>query len=276
MRSNHPTENRFNVDTGVPPEVSRDAKRLPSEATCVASGSGIRVYRFNTGPFCWYVIEESGRLALVDAGFPGHYRAFRRGIAHLGFEVRDVVGIVLTHAHSDHTGFAARVSREAGAPIFVHSKDANMAQRILQLPWLTLLGNAWRPWGSGILLHATLNGIFTCPRIRQVETITDAQEIDIPGRPVVIHTPGHTPGHVSLHVRSASALFAGDAVLTQSLRTGRSQQPMAPEKPYNMDDREARRSVTRLRGLDTVTILPGHGCSWTGDASKLESGLVAS
>ena len=183
--------------------------------------------------------KSRGVLPSSTPGFPGHYHMFHRGIAKLGFGVEDVVGIVLTHAHSDHTGFAARVSREAGAPIFVHRQDARMAKRVLQLPWLTLFGNAWRPWGGKMLLHATLNGVFTCPRIRQIDTIADGQVVDIPGRPTVIHTPGHTPGHIALHVGSASTLFAGDAVLTRSLRTGRLQQPLAPEKPYNMDDQEA-------------------------------------
>ena len=245
------------------------AKQSGEDSSCVAKGGNTRIYHFNTDPFCWYVIEESGRLTLIDAGFPGHYRVFRHGIARLGFSVDDVAGIVLTHAHTDHTGFAARLSRESGAPIFVHHDDATKARSILQLPWLTLLGNAWRPWGSGMLWHATMNGIFTCPRIRQVDTFTDGQELDLPGRPVVIHTPGHTPGHVSLHVKSASSLLAGDAVLTQSLRTGRSQPPLVPERPYNMDDQEARRSILRLRGLGEVTVLPGHGRAWTGDASQL-------
>ncbi len=246
-----------------------DSKHIDIDEECVVSGSSVRIFRFDTDPFCWYVVEEASRLALVDAGFPGHYFTFRSGIERLGFGIKDVVGIVLTHAHTDHTGFAARLSREADAPIFVHRDDAIKARRILQLPWLTLLGNAWRPWCAGMLWHATRNGIFTCPRIRQVQTIADGQELDIPGRPVVIHTPGHTPGHASLHVKAASALLAGDAILTQSLRTGRVQQPLVPEKPYNEDDREARRSIARLRGLGEIIVLPGHGHKWTGDSSEL-------
>lgn len=248
---------------------SSDTKQKENLASYVASGRGVRVHHFNTDPFCWYVIEESSRLTVVDAGFPGHYRVFRRGIARLGFGVKDVSGIVLTHAHTDHTGFAARLSRETRAPIYLHHDDATKAKHILQLPWLTLLGNAWRPWGAGMLLHATRNGIFTCPRIRWVETISDGQELDVPGRPIVIHTPGHTPGHASLHLEAASVLLAGDAVLTQSLRTGHSQRPLVPEGPYNMDDPEARRSVSRLRGLGDVTVLPGHGNAWTGNSAKL-------
>ncbi len=27
------------------------------------------IYHFDTGPFNWYIIEDEGRLTLVDAGF---------------------------------------------------------------------------------------------------------------------------------------------------------------------------------------------------------------
>ena len=46
------------------------------------------VYHFDTGPFNWYVIRQDGRLTVVDAGFPGHYATFLRGIRALGCEVR--------------------------------------------------------------------------------------------------------------------------------------------------------------------------------------------
>jgi len=42
------------------------------------------IHHFETGPFNWYVIEESGRLTLVDAGFPGHYRVFLDGLRSIG------------------------------------------------------------------------------------------------------------------------------------------------------------------------------------------------
>ena len=270
MKRTSPPKAASNVEVAIREQQACDTKRAPLDVTCVASGKDVRIYHFQTDPFCWYVIEESGRLAVVDAGFPGHYRVFRRGIAQLGFGVEDVEGIVLTHAHSDHTGFAARLCGDAKAPIFVHSHDATMAQRVLQLPWVTLLGNAWRPWGSGMLLHAARNGLFTCPRIRHVHTLADGHEVDMPGRPIVIHTPGHTPGHIALHVNSASALLAGDSVLTQSLLTGKSQPPLVPERPFNMNDQEAHRSVARYRGLGEITILPGHGRAWTGDFAELD------
>lgn len=94
---------------------------MPLETYPIVGGGA--VHRFDTGTFNWYVIEQGGRLTLVDAGFPGHYSIFRRGIAALGRSMADLEAIVLTHAHADHMGFMERLRRETGVPIFVHEAD---------------------------------------------------------------------------------------------------------------------------------------------------------
>ena len=40
----------------------------------------------------------------------------------------DVRAIVLTHGDTDHIGFAERLRRERGIPVFVHGLDANRAR----------------------------------------------------------------------------------------------------------------------------------------------------
>ena len=35
------------------------------------------VHHFQTGPFNWYVVEEAGRITLVDAGFPGIFPSLK-------------------------------------------------------------------------------------------------------------------------------------------------------------------------------------------------------
>ena len=37
--------------------------------------------------------------------------------------------MLLTHAHSDHTGFAERARTEAGAPVWIHRADEQAARR---------------------------------------------------------------------------------------------------------------------------------------------------
>lgn len=226
------------------------------------------LYHFDTGPFNWYVIAQGGRLTLVDAGFPGHYAIFRSGIQTLGYTVADVEAIILTHAHADHLGFAQRVHQETNAPIFIHEADQAAAQQRLQLPWYGLLSNAWRPYTFKMLLHATINGVFTMPRIIKIRTFKDGEQLDIPGMPHVIHVPGHTPGEVAFYLPESSILLSGDTLVTRNLLSGETGQPRVISPVLTDDYRVARQSIGRFCELGELTLLPGHGQAWTGSIAE--------
>lgn len=229
---------------------------------------GGAVHRFDTGTFNWYVIEQGGRLTLVDAGFPGHYSIFRTGIAAIGRSLADLDAIILTHAHADHMGFIEHLRRESGVPVFVHGDDARYAQRRLQLPWFGLLSNAWHPYMARILTHATINGVFTMPGISQVQTVKDGQILDVPGKPVVIHAPGHTKGQIALYVPGAKVLFAGDALVTRNLITGRIGAPSVVVPILSDDHGLSLKSLDKLKELGPVTLLSGHGTPWVGNSKE--------
>lgn len=226
------------------------------------------IHHFQTDPFNWYVIEEAGRLTLVDAGFPGHYATFTAGLRSLGKTVKDIEAIVLTHSHADHTGFAQRVSVESGAPVWIHRDDVGRAAQVLELPWYGLLSNAWRPFVAGMLTRAMINGAFTMPRVPNARALTDGQRLDIPGRPEVIHVPGHTPGQIALHLPDRGVLFSSDAIVTQNLFTGASGTPQVPGRLLNDNDAMTRRSLDRLSDLGPVTMLTGHGPMWRGEVRE--------
>ncbi|MEM9702747.1 MAG: MBL fold metallo-hydrolase [Planctomycetota bacterium] len=226
------------------------------------------VHHFETGPFNWYVIEQGGRLTLVDAGFPGHYATFRAGLERLGKGLSDLEAVVVTHAHADHIGFAERVRREADVPAFVHEADADAITKPRQLPWLGLTANAWRPGTFPMLVHATFNGVFVGPGVSGAKTFADGQVLDIPGRPHVWHTPGHTPGEVCLWLEDSRTLICGDTLATRDLDSGRTVVP-TPLDRLAVDRDAARGSLDRLKGLAEVTVLPGHGPPWTGDLDQV-------
>lgn len=226
------------------------------------------IHHFDTGPFNWYVLVEYGRLTLVDAGFPGHYHIFRNGIATMGFEPKDVEAIILTHAHADHVGFAERVRRESGAPVFVHQEDAAMARQPLQLPWRGLISNAWRPFTAKMLGIATFNGVFTLQHPTQVQTFRDGQPLVVPGRPTVVHCPGHTQGEVAFLLGDSQTLISGDALVTRNLLTGEVGRPQLTGRCLDDDFNQANDSLDRLRGLGNITLLPGHGTPWYGGIAE--------
>lgn len=233
------------------------------------------IHRFDTGPFNWYLIVEDGRFTLVDAGFPGHYLTFLEGIQSLGLVLKDLEAIILTHAHADHTGFAERVRKETRVPVFVHREDAAMASRVLQLPWWGLLSNAWRPFTAGMLGRALVNGVFTFPSIEEVQTFEDGAILDVPGHPQVLHLPGHTAGECAFFLPQRNALITGDTLVTLNLFTGEQGKPQVPHRLLNRNDQLAHRSLTRLKELGNLTVLPGHGAPWKGPVEEAIAMAVA-
>ena len=236
------------------------------------------IHHFETFPFNWYVIEEAGRLTLLDAGFPGHYKALVEGLRSIGRELQDIEAVVLTHIHADHIGFAQKLRRELKVPVYVHRDDIPASREITRIPPSGFLVNLWRPFvQKGILLNAVRNGVFTRSESIVGATPYKADEVlNVPGRPRVIHVPGHTAGECMLHLEDRSVLFSGDAIVTLNLLTGENVAPRVPYRRVNDNDRLARYSVAMLEELGRFKMLPGHGRPWTGTVEEVaEAAQVA-
>ena len=87
---------------------------------------GIR--RLGTGIVNVYLIEETGSITIVDAGLPGYWGDLVKELAAIGRTIEDVRAVVLTHAHTDHIGFAERIRRGRDVPIRIHDADAALAR----------------------------------------------------------------------------------------------------------------------------------------------------
>ncbi len=223
------------------------------------------IHHFDCGPFNWYLIEDGGRLTLVDAGFSGHYGVLRKGLDSINKSLSDIEAIVLTHAHADHIGFAEKVRKETGVPVFVHKEDAKMASRPLQLPWFGLLSNAWRTYTAKMLGVAIINGVFSFPYVSKVHAVSDGQVLDIPGKPRIIHTPGHTDGEISLLLENRNTIITGDTIVTRNLLTGDIGVPQIVNPILTNNYKQAYRTLDLLREIGEITMLPGHGSPWIGD-----------
>jgi hydroxyacylglutathione hydrolase len=148
-----------------------------------------------------------------------------------------VKAVVITHAHIDHIGGAAKLKAATGAPVYMNQNDQELYDHLdVQAGWL---------------------GVETPQRT----------EIDMPARdgdslilgPVafhILHTPGHTPGSISLWIPSEHTLVAGDTLFRDSI--GRTDLPGG-------DGRQILRSIhEKLLILpENTTVVPGHGSNTT-------------
>ena len=214
-----------------------------------------------------YLITDDP-LTLVDCGVHSSMslEALTQGIRAAGFAVEDIERIILTHAHLDHAGAAARVSQMARATVLMHPRaypllyrtEDNM-ERYRQLfsqcgiPSAILEG-----WEQSRTVWKKLG--------HRDEALYDMQLVNdndlIPfehGNLRVLHTPGHCPDHISLVDDNARVTHSGDHLLP-----GITPNPLA----YFDEENNGRRyrslpdylaSMDRMEALQLVRALPGHG-----------------
>ena len=65
---------------------------------------GIR--RVTNGVSNWYLVSEGRKITVVDAGKPSDWQLLVRELDLMHLSLSAVDCVLLTHAHSDHTGFA--------------------------------------------------------------------------------------------------------------------------------------------------------------------------
>jgi glyoxylase-like metal-dependent hydrolase (beta-lactamase superfamily II) len=228
------------------------------------------VRRYDDGIVNWYLIEDGERLTLVDAGFPPDWSMLTTSLGSLGHRLSDVKAVVITHAHVDHIGFAERAREECRATVYVHEDDAKLAAdpktiaKSEKSPLRYLNHGATRK----LMLMATKAGAPLAKGIGEVRRFVDGEILeDVPGRPVVVHTPGHTDGHCALHLPERRVVFAGDAIVTRDPYTGVTG-PQIVSAAATKDTRRALASLDRFDGLDANILLPGHGDPWRGSPAE--------
>lgn len=228
-------------------------------ATQVADG----VHRLEDVYTNWYLVEDRGRLTLLDAGLPGDWEAFTAALGRLGHELADIDAVLVTHHHLDHRGNAERL-RSSGARVFAHPADAPYLRGERTLSNRDVVRYLWRPWYLGYMARYVAKGITRTPPVAALDELADGEVVDAPGSPRVIHVPGHTPGSCALLLEDRSLIFTGDALVTLDLTRGPRGRagPQVVDGPHTDDLGLARESLAALAATKARTVLPGHGEPW--------------
>lgn len=211
----------------------------------------------------WFLVEEGSRLTVVDTGHPASWKSLHEALRELGRSPSDIEGVVLTHAHFDHMGFARRAHAELGIPVWAHEREVPVTRH----PWRYDHERSRAPY---FIRYPRFVKIFTAMGaagalwvrgIQDVKTYGSAGQLDVPGRPEIVFTPGHTHGHCSLHLRERGAVIAGDAVVMLNPYTGHTG-PQIVAGAATADSTQALDSLTALAATGAGTVLTGHGPVW--------------
>lgn len=154
-------------------------------------------------------------------------------IKHAAEQGASITGILLTHGHFDHVISAEGLHNATGAPVMIHSADADALSDPVRNAHRSFFGSdrSFRP----------------ADRL-----LSDGEILKPGGEEIrVIHTPGHTPGCACF--LCDGFLITGDTLFADGF--GRLDLPGG-----SLHDMKS--SLERLTSLDPrLTIYPGHGAS---------------
>jgi glyoxylase-like metal-dependent hydrolase (beta-lactamase superfamily II) len=228
------------------------------------------LHRLGNDVVACYLLDSPEGITLIDAGLPGHWNDLQQELRALGKTAADIRGLVLTHGDSDHIGFAERLRRQHGVPVYVHSADAHRA-RTGEKP-KTPLGPMRLFPTLGFFWYGLRKSGWKTEYLKEVTEFSDGDVLELPGSPVIVAMPGHSPGSVAVHLPSVDVVCVGDALTTRHVLTGRTGPQPAP---FTDEPAQAQASLDRLAELKASWVLPGHGTPWHGTPAALADAVRA-
>ncbi len=169
-----------------------------------------------------YILEEEGQVVLIDPGARGDLIEAR--LRALGSP--QVLAIILTHGHVDHTSAASDLADTYGCPVYAHPLEEAVIRlkRLVPRAYVKAFDVRTRDLEEGPL------------RVGPFDL-------------TIYHMPGHSPGH--LVIACQNHLFTGDLLFRGTVGT---------TDTFGGSQADLHRSLNSLLAWPDETLVhPGHG-----------------
>lgn len=210
------------------------------------------VWRFHSlWPYAFnaYYLEGNGQAVVVDAATRWAWPLLKNQL-----KGKSLNAVVLTHAHPDHQGCAARICDRFNAQLWCHEADSDSAEG--KAP-LVRHSSAWEFVGN--LAWAG----------RRTPVTRRLNEGDDVAGFTVHHLPGHTRGSIALLRHSDGIMLAGDVINSNDYLTGMITVIREPPRTFSESPAQNRAAIRQLWKLKPSMVCPGHGAP-VRDMRKLE------
>lgn len=186
--------------------------------------------------------DSDGQITLLDMGIHRSGPRVLAALEAIGAGPHEVTRLLLTHAHADHAGGAAQVSRATARGVSIHVDDAAAARS----------GVAARGSRGAVGRLLTPRSVSRFEAVTVAEELHDGQLLDVAGGLRVIHTPGHSPGHAAYLHEPTGVLVTGDSIFNvRGVRW--------PVRAFCSDFRMTQHTARRLVEIDYATAAFTHG-----------------
>lgn len=173
---------------------------------------------------CYALTNEEGTIVVDPGAEPATLMRWLSG--------KTVIGIVLTHCHSDHIGAVNELVEAYGCPVACGADDVDG------------VGDVHRSGFDEEGIDYTVDHVDR--PLCEGDTITWGDDVLR-----VLHTPGHTPGSICLLGEAQRVLFSGDVLFAGAIGS----------TAFVLGNyADMARSCARLAQLDAdLCVYPGHG-----------------
>ena len=203
-------------------------------------------------------------MTLIDTGSYGSLAELEAGFERVGFSLKEVKRIIITHGHIDHDGNCYEIIQRADAELWGHEIYSRILPNDIWDIEKAIEGRheSVKPNGRNISLHKRYHQLKTKLKVEQV--IKDGDVIE----PFTFwHTPGHSPEAICILFEDI--LFTGDHILPKITPHPTVEaeydffKPLL-RHPYDLENRyyglrvymESLRRISKLEGIDLL--LPAH------------------
>lgn len=178
-----------------------------------------------------YLLRGSDKNVLIDTGTTENSPSVSQSLREIGFKIKDIHFIILTHEHSDHTGAASFFFNSA--VISAHRLAAN---KIELLDDFVTMNRYLDKQDKQFYAHIWLE---------------DNMLINLGNfKLTIIHTPGHTSGCICIYENDEGLLFSGDTVFANGALSDIA-------ASGNISDYV--NSLEKLGTMKIAELYPGHG-----------------
>ena len=236
---------------------------------------------FSVGPINLYLLEGE-KLTLVDAGplTSEAWEVLSQKIEQIGYKIKDIEQVILTHQHVDHGGLLERIRQVSGAhtlahPLAVPFVELNEEFMVYHDNFFNeLYSECGVPQEYFSVIETFHEQLMTFSERSQIdEVVKHEQTVPNLSEWQVFYTPGHTQSHISLYRKEDRVLIAGDHIIKHVSSNAFIEPPRDHSNHRPMTLLQYRTSLEMCSNMEIDLVLSSHGESITNHRELIKERL---